>query len=76
MPDAENAILEIGGLANERAEEKFKDGLVSPGLAINKNFHFFLFNLKTFLKETIQGECLTLFYLVLQKLKKFRIFLL
>ena len=38
MPDAENAILEIGGLANERAEEKFKDDLVSPGLAINKNF--------------------------------------
>merc|ERR1719350_1337221 len=31
VPDAENAILEIGGLTNERAEEKFKDHLVSPG---------------------------------------------
>jgi len=31
VPDAENAILEIGGLTNERAEEKFKDDLVSPG---------------------------------------------
>ena len=36
MPDAENAILEIGGLANERAEEKFKDDLVSPGLRIRR----------------------------------------
>merc|ERR1712223_2338153 len=31
VPDAENAILEIGGLTNERAEEKFKEDLVSPG---------------------------------------------
>ena len=31
IPDAENPVLEIGGLANERLEDEFKGALVSPG---------------------------------------------
>ena len=30
IPDAENPVLEIGGLANERTEDAFKGELVSP----------------------------------------------
>jgi hypothetical protein len=30
IPDAENPVLEIGGLANERTEDTFKEELVSP----------------------------------------------
>ena len=31
IPDAENPVIEIGGLANERTDDAFKEELVSPG---------------------------------------------
>ena len=31
IPDAENPVIEIGGLANERTDDAFKGELVSPG---------------------------------------------